>query len=257
MEYGKRLNISKEQQDDERMSQEGPRDLDRVFKALGNETRRKILQLLAQGDRYPYELSKVLGLTPRGVFKHLEALQEAGLVERQHGESEVGPDRVYYRLNMRFGLSTTILPGSFAVRIISHDRTGQRLIVPRGFIIPEARPDVAAVKKLLRELGKVNRRLESIDEERMRFASVRSRIIQQIEAIMEHAQWDEESCQKVRSLINPIRHQVDESVQDSEDAWASTVREALKLFERMLTTRPRVSEEPDSEEDEDIVIDIE
>ncbi|MHA1965937.1 MAG: ArsR/SmtB family transcription factor [Candidatus Thorarchaeota archaeon] len=240
------------------MSQEGPGDLDRVFKALGNETRRKILQLLAQGDRYPYELSKVLGLTPRGVFKHLEALQEAGLVERQHGESEVGPDRVYYRLNVRFGLSTTILPGSFAVRITSHGRTGRRLIVPQGFIIPEARPDVTAVKKLLRELGKVNKRLENLDVERMRFASLRSRIINQIELIMEHANWDEEACQKVRSLIDPIRQKVDDSVKEREDAWASTVQEALKLFESMLAGRPQVSKKKkDPKEDAEFIVDLE
>ncbi|MFX1560798.1 MAG: ArsR/SmtB family transcription factor [Promethearchaeota archaeon] len=239
------------------MSQ-GPSDLDKVFKALGNETRRRILRLLAQGERYPYELSKVLGLTPRGVFKHLEALQEAGLVERQHGESEVGPDRVYYRLNVRFGLSTTILPNAFTVRLRSHGRTGRRLIVPQGFIIPEARPDVAAVRKLLRELGKVNRKLESLDDERMRFASLRSQIIRQIDAIMEHAAWDEESCQKVRALIDPIRQQVDDTIEEREDAWASIVKEALKMFEDMLTDGPLTSRKKnDSEDDVEIVIDPE
>ncbi len=240
------------------MSQEGPDDLDRVFKALGNETRRRILQLLAQGERYPYELSKVLGLTPRGVFKHLEALQEAGLVEREHGESEVGPDRVYYRLNVRFGLSTTILPGSFAVRLTSHGRPGHRLIVPQGFIIPEARPDVAAVKRLLRELGKVNKRLENLDLERMRFASLRSQIINQIELIMERSNWDEESRHKVRCLIDPIRQEVEETVEEREDAWAKTVQEALKLFESMLTGKSHVHEKADdSDEDTTFVVDLE
>ncbi|MFW9963416.1 MAG: ArsR/SmtB family transcription factor [Candidatus Sifarchaeia archaeon] len=239
------------------MTEEGPSDLDKVFKALGNETRRRILRFLAQGERYPYELSKVLGLTPRGVFKHLEALQEAGLVEREHGESEVGPDRVYYRLNVRFGLSTTILPDAFVVRLTSHGRTGRRLIVPQGFVIPEARPDVAAVKKLLRELGKVNKRLENLDEERMRFTSIRGQIIRQIEAIMEYAEWDETSCQKVRSLIDPIRQQVDDTVQEREDAWASTVKEALLLFESMLSERPHKSEDEKSDEDNKIVVDLE
>jgi predicted transcriptional regulator len=239
------------------MSQ-GPSDLDKVFKALGNETRRRILRLLAQGERYPYELSKVLGLTPRGVFKHLEALQEAGLVERQHGESEVGPDRVYYRLNVRFGLSTTILPDAFTVRLRSHGMSGRRLIIPQGFIIPEARPDVAAVRKLLRELGKVNRKLESLDDERMRFASIRSQIIRQIDAIMDHANWDEESCQRVRSLIDPIRQQVDESSEEREDAWASTVKEALKLFEKMLAGTPQQAEKKnETENDVEIVLDPE
>jgi predicted transcriptional regulator len=239
------------------MSQESPDDLDRVFKALGNETRRRILQLLAQGERYPYELSKVLGLTPRGVFKHLEALQEAGLVERQHGESEVGPDRVYYRLNVRFGLSTTILPGSFAVRLTSHVRPGRRFIVPQGFIIPEARPDVTAVKNLLRELGKVNKQLDNLDLERMRFASLRSQIIRQIEIIMKHAKWDEESCQKVRSLIDPIRQKVDDSSEERDDAWTSTVQEALKLFESLfsgVTQTPK--KKRISEDDSELLVDL-
>ena len=240
------------------MAQEGPGDLDRVFKALGNETRRRILQLLAQGKRYPYELSKFLGLTPRGVFKHLEALQEAGLVERQHGESEVGPDRVYYRLNVRFGLSTTILPGSFAVRLTSHGRTGRRFIIPQGFIIPEARPDVAAVTKLLRELGKVNKRLENLDMEKMRFASLRSQIIQQIDLIMEHAKWDEEICQKVRSLINPYRQKVDDSVEEREDAWASTVQETLRLFESLFSGATQIPrKKKDSEDDSELGVDLE
>ena len=239
------------------MSQEEPNDLDKVFKALGNETRRRILRLLSQGERYPYELSKVLGLTPRGVFKHLEALQEAGLVEREHGESEVGPDRVYYRLNVQFGLSTTILPDAFVVRLTSHGRTGRRFIVPQGFIIPEARPDVAAVRKLLRELGRVNRQLEQLEDERMRFASLRSQIIRQIEAIMEYARWDDETCQKVRSMIDPIRQQVDDSVEEREDAWASTVKEALKLFESMLSQHPKPSRKNKESDDEaEVVIDM-
>jgi predicted transcriptional regulator len=240
------------------MSQEGPSDLDKVFKALGNETRRRILRLLSQGERYPYELSKLLGLTPRGVFKHLEALQDAGLVEREHGESEVGPDRVYYRLNVRFGLSTTILPDAFVVRLTSHGAAGRRLLRPQGFIIPEARPDVTAVRKLLRELGKVNRQLEHLEEERMRFASLRSQIIRRIEAIMEYARWDEATCQKVRTMIDPIRQEMDESVEEREDAWTSTVKEALKLFESMLASHSQSSEKNEESHDErEVILDLE
>jgi predicted transcriptional regulator len=235
------------------MSQEGPGDLDTIFKALGNETRRRILRLLAQRAHYPYELSSMLGLTPRGVFKHLESLQKAGLVEREHGESEVGPDRVYYRLNVRFGLSTTILPDAFMVRVTRPGQTG-RIVIPQGFVIPEARPDVAAVRSLLRELGKVNKRLAAIDQERMRFSSLRGRIIRQIETIMDQAQWDEESCQKVRSLLDPDRQQMDESVDAA--TWTSTVQEALRLFEMMLSGH-QVEEKETSEEDEEIVLDLE
>ena len=230
------------------MSQEGPGDLDKVFKALGNVTRRRILQLLAQGARYPYELSKTLGLTQRGVFKHLEALQEAGLITRYTGESELGPDRVYYRLNARFGLSTTILPDVFAVRVTRREGTGT-ILVPKGFIIPEARPDVTAVRNLLRELGKVNKRLLDIDEERLRFAALRGKIIRRIEEIMDLAEWDEESCQKVRTLIDPIRHQGQDPEQDAHDIWSETVKQTIKLFESLFQTNERIEARKKSDEE--------
>ena len=232
------------------MSQEGPGDLDKVFKALGNVTRRRILQLLAQGARYPYELSKTLGLTQRGVFKHLESLQEAGLVERYHGESELGPDRVYYRLNARFGLSTTILPDVFTVRLTRTERTG-RILVPRGFIFPEARPDLTALKRLLRELGKVNKRLTDIDEERMRFASLRGKIINKIDEIMDQSVWDEESCQKVRALIDPIKMHSSDTQEETRDMWTETVKQTIRLFESLFETHGTVLEKESRERTED------
>ncbi len=235
------------------MSQDRPADLDKVFKALGNVTRRRILQLLAQGARYPYELSKTLGLTQRGVFKHLEALQEAGLVERFHGESELGPDRVYYRLNARLGLSTTILPDVFTIRLTTRQRPGH-ILVPKGFIIPEARPDVTAVRRLLRELGKVNNKLMEIDEERLRFASLRGKIINRIEEIMELSEWDEESCQKVRSLIDPIRHRAEDPELEAHEIWADTVKETIRLFENLFQTQgtpiPKKEEKEKESEEE-------
>ncbi|TFH01541.1 MAG: ArsR family transcriptional regulator, partial [Candidatus Thorarchaeota archaeon] len=224
----------------------------------GSVTRRRILQLLAQGARYPYELSKTLDLTQRGVFKHLEALQEAGLIERYHGESELGPDRVYYRLNARFGLSTTILPDVFTVRVTRREGTGQ-IIIPKGFIIPEARPDVTAVRNLLRELGKVNKRLLDIDEERLRFASLRGKIIRKIEEIMDLAEWDEKSCEKVRTLIDPIRQHGQNPEQDAHDIWSETVKQTISLFENLFQTHgksvARKNAEEETKEDDEFIID--
>jgi predicted transcriptional regulator len=237
------------------MSQEGPSELDRLFRALASDTRRRILRLLAQGERYPYELSKTLKLTPRGVFKHLEALQDAGLVEREPGESDLGPDRVYYRLNARFGLSTTILPNSFIVRLIRRSPSG--VLVPQGFIIPEARQDVAAVRHLLNELGKVNKRLADLDEERMRFASVRGQIIKQIESIMQQCSWDEESCQEVRKLLDPMRQTATTVEEEEPEIWASAVKEAISLFEKFFESQESAltsEEEEDLDEDDELVI---
>jgi len=206
-------------------------------------------------------LSKVLGSNYRGILKHLDALQEAGLVERFHGESELGPDRVYYRLNARFGLSTTILPDVFTVRLTRREKTS-RILVPKGFIVPEARPDVTAVKRLLRELGKVNKRLVNIDEERMRFTSLRGKIIRKIEEIMDQSAWDEESCQKVRALIDPIRQQASDPKVDSHDIWTETVKQTIRLFESLFETQENIvtmksQKDNEDDEDEEFVVDPE
>lgn len=210
------------------LSGQDPENLDKVFKALGHLTRRKILRLLAQGPRYPYELSKILQLNRRVVLKHLNSLEEAGLVQRESGESDLGPDRVYYKLNVSFGLSTTILPHSFGIRIIRTDRVARQ---PR--VTPEVQPDVEAVKQLLDELHKVNTRLQKLDQETMKLSEIRGRIIQRIEEIMDECNWDSESCQKVRSMLNPVfpTRRKKEQVSD----WILQIQEIMNVFEEMFS----------------------
>ncbi|MHA1216631.1 MAG: ArsR/SmtB family transcription factor [Candidatus Thorarchaeota archaeon] len=214
------------------MQRASPNDLDRVFKALGHVTRRRILQLLAQSPRYPYEISKLLDLNRRVVLKHLEALEEAGLVEHETGESDLGPDRTYYRLSVSFGLSTTILPNSFMIRVT---RARPETTEPAARAV-RPRADVRAVKALLTELSRINERIARLDEERVRLAEVRGQIIRQIEAIMRACDWDDESCMRVRSLIDPARVELGADPVTGLDAWSETVREVLRLFEEFFKT---------------------
>jgi len=56
-------------------------DDDRVFKALGDPTRRFLLDLLYERDgRTLTELESELDMTRFGVMKHLRVLEDAGLV---------------------------------------------------------------------------------------------------------------------------------------------------------------------------------
>src|SRR5690242_3527628 len=56
-------------------------DDDRVFKALADQTRRFLLDLLFQRDgRTLTELESELAMTRFGVAKHLKVLEDAGLV---------------------------------------------------------------------------------------------------------------------------------------------------------------------------------
>lgn len=57
----------------------GPIDIDRLFHALGDPTRRAILDRLAQGPVSVSGLAGQLGVTLTAVGQHLQILEECGL----------------------------------------------------------------------------------------------------------------------------------------------------------------------------------
>lgn len=70
---------------------EASNDLDKVWKALADPTRRSILDSLRKGPRTTTEIVELHpGLTRFGVMKHLDVLRDAGLVvDRWEGRSRI------------------------------------------------------------------------------------------------------------------------------------------------------------------------
>src|SRR2546422_5174483 len=57
-------------------------ELDSVFAALSDRTRRRVLQSLAEGDRPVSELAHAHQMSLPGFLKHLHVLEDAGLIAR-------------------------------------------------------------------------------------------------------------------------------------------------------------------------------
>ncbi len=57
--------------------------LDRLFHALGDATRRQMLQALAAGEQTVSELAQPFDMSLAAVSKHIKALEAAGLVRRE------------------------------------------------------------------------------------------------------------------------------------------------------------------------------
>jgi DNA-binding transcriptional ArsR family regulator len=55
-----------------------PPDIDRVFQALGDPTRRAIISRLAQGPQSVSRLAEALGVTLTAIGQHLQVLEETG-----------------------------------------------------------------------------------------------------------------------------------------------------------------------------------
>jgi len=58
-------------------------DVDRVFHALGDPTRRAILERLSQGPISVSRLAEPFGITLAAVVQHLQVLEESGLVQTE------------------------------------------------------------------------------------------------------------------------------------------------------------------------------
>jgi DNA-binding transcriptional ArsR family regulator len=58
-------------------------DIDRVFHALGDPTRRAILEKLSQGPISVSRLAEPLKITLAAVVQHLQVLEESGLVQTE------------------------------------------------------------------------------------------------------------------------------------------------------------------------------
>ena len=56
--------------------------LDRVFRALGDQTRRNLLARLTEGPAMVTQLAKPYDMSLPAVGKHLRVLESAGLIER-------------------------------------------------------------------------------------------------------------------------------------------------------------------------------
>jgi len=83
-----------------------------VLDMVGNESRRRILELLAKKPCYLSEISYYLGMAPKAVIEHLEKLEKAGIVS----SFEDGKRRYYY-IASSLRIEVTISPHFFEVEV--------------------------------------------------------------------------------------------------------------------------------------------
>ena len=76
------------------------RELDAVFSALGDSTRRAIVRRLATGEASVGELAEPFSISFQAVSKHLQVLEHAGLIERSRRAQQrpcgLRPDALAY-----------------------------------------------------------------------------------------------------------------------------------------------------------------
>lgn len=114
---------------------------------LGNENRRRILQLLSFRPFYFNEIAKRLDVGPKAVIDHLEMLERAGLIECYQDQGR----RKYFRIVRKTVLEVAVSPHTYGVRAFRSESAYSSIPVKSD----EAPVDMDKVDmdKLHKELG--------------------------------------------------------------------------------------------------------
>jgi ArsR family transcriptional regulator len=92
-------------------------DTDVLLDVLGNETRRRILNLISHEPMYFNQLAKEIRTGQQAILRHVKILEDSGLIESYTMRSDLGaPDRKYYKVNSSFNLSISVSNDNFTIR---------------------------------------------------------------------------------------------------------------------------------------------
>jgi predicted transcriptional regulator len=92
-------------------------DTDVLLDVLGNETRRRILDIISHEPMYFNQLAREIGTGQQAILRHVKILEESGLIESYAKKSELGaPNRKYYKVNSSFNLNISVSNDNFTVR---------------------------------------------------------------------------------------------------------------------------------------------
>ena len=106
-------NLTKIEQDD--------RDIDSVILTVENPVRRKIIKRLSKEPSYQLRISKELGFSQQLVAKHLDSMEDTGVVSSLMEANPHGPKRKEYLLNRSISLTIDFAPNLFRTRVVEFD----------------------------------------------------------------------------------------------------------------------------------------
>lgn len=146
-----------------------------VLDAIGNDSRRKILELLAKKPCYLSEISYYLGMAPKLVIEHLEKLERAGIVK----SVEDGRRRYYY-IATNMHIEITISPHEFEISLHNNEAEIDPIESLR-----KAEERLWMINSNLDSLSEIYRAMKIAEEVRRIFSTVQSSITAKLNEMIE------------------------------------------------------------------------
>lgn len=165
-------------------------EVDRILDILGNETRRRILHLLAEEPHYFIQISRDLRVSQQAVLKHLELLESLGLISSFRVKSDLAaPDRKYYRLSRSLYLSIGITEDN--VNIQMRDIGQNQIEAKKGFRglmlndeVKQSDEDEESVSGLLKSshnlLKNIDEKIGEIERRKVSLLKLRQNVMKRV-----------------------------------------------------------------------------
>ena len=160
-------------------------EIGELLDLLGNDTRRRILESLANEPKYFIQLSKEIGVSQQAVLKHLFLLEKFGLIESFKAKSNLAaPDRKYFQLNRSVYLSIGITGNSMEIRMENIKEPNKSKVKNKSVTenkrkyIQRDKEITDILKKTKHNLELIEQRMEEIENEKIGLLKDKQKILQ-------------------------------------------------------------------------------
>ena len=207
--------------------------IDSVLLTVENPVRRKIIRQLSKEPSYQLRISKELGFSQQLVAKHLDSMEDSGVVSSQMEASPHGPKRKEYLLNRSVSLTIDFAPNLFRARVVEFDPIPE-LDLPgsSGEVFrllaevmqrPEENTKLRPLASLIKE---IDRKLAGIEDERSVLLYLRNLAMKEVSKAVGGGTtggWDE------RGVLNQLVDENEKSLRETfrglnmGDAWMRAV----------------------------------
>jgi ArsR family transcriptional regulator len=178
-----------------------------LFNMLGNETRRMILELLAEKPRYTTELSDMLDIGQKAINEHLKIMRDLGIIELYVEKQLRGSPRKYFKILDSFKMEFTVSPNFFDIDIADR-KVDQEAILERfpEFVEYQKRVEnsckIARMEELRQIVSGLSAELERISEAKMYIENLISQVRGQCTSIMESMELDEQEKKVLFEIVS-------------------------------------------------------
>jgi predicted transcriptional regulator len=222
------------------LEQENEKNSDSVLRMVENSIRRSIIKRLSQEPSYALQLSKELGLGQQLIAKHLDALEETGLVISSMEESPTGPKRKSYALNKSVSVTLDFAPNLYSFHVISLDSNPQyemtkeaSALANRIDRIIRSADDRNKINSIGKVLSDIDKRLGDLQDERAGLLYIRNFAMSEAAKVMKKSDQSTDSRRVVYHILDSHNKNVPD-ISESVNLREEIVRKLLGDLEKDL-----------------------